>query len=169
MEVWQSSLPGLPETIEVAQTVAQSFEDIGIDVELVEVEFARALDAFRDQHDAHFILPVRQTIRQINANARIYYYTGDINPETGLPNGGVIYVEDPLYDETYEALLEETDQAERDRLIMRMGDDIYDTYRTIPIVNIRSTLVVNPDEVAEYQFGSLTGVFGHLEYAKAAQ
>ena len=169
MEVWQSSLPGLPETIEVAQTVAQSFEDIGIDVELVEVEFARAIDAFRDQHDAHFILPVRQTIRQINANARIYYYTGDTNPDTGLPNGGVLYMEDPLYDETYEALLEETDPAARHRLIAAMGDDIYDTYRTIPIVNIRSTLVVNPEEVAEYKFGSLTGVFGHLEYAKAAR
>ena len=169
MEVYQSSLPGLPETIEVSQTVAQSFEDIGIDAKLVEVEFARALDAFRDRHDAHFILPVRQTIRQINANARIYYYTGETNPETGLPNGGVLYMEDQLYDDTYEQLLVETDPAERNRLIMAMGDDIYDTYRTIPIVNIRSTLVVNPDEVLEYKFGSLTGVFGHLEYAKAVK
>ena len=169
MEVYQSSLPGLPETIEVSQTVAQSFEDIGIDAKLVEVEFARALDAFRDRHDAHFILPVRQTIRQINANARIYYYTGETNPETGLPNGGVLYMEDQLYDDTYEQLLIETDPAERNRIIMAMGDDIYDTYRTIPIVNIRSTLVVNPDEVLEYEFGSLTGVFGHLEYAKRAQ
>ena len=169
MEVYQSSLPGLPETIEVAQTVAQSFQDIGIDAKLVEVEFARALDAFRDRHDAHFILPVRQTIRQINANARIYYYTGETNPETGLPNGGVLYMEDQLYDDTYEQLLVETDPAERNRLIMAMGDDIYDTYRTIPIVNIRSTLVVNPDEVLEYKFGSLTGVFGHLEYAKAVK
>ena len=169
MEVYQSSLPGLPETIEVAQTVAQSFQDIGIDAKLVEVEFARALDAFRDRHDAHFILPVRQTIRQINANARIYYYTGDTNPDTGLPNGGVLYMEGQLYDDTYEHLLIETDQAERDRIIRAMGDDIYDTYRTIPIVNIRSTLVANPEEVAEYKFGSLTGVFGHLEYAKVAR
>ena len=169
MEVYQSSLPGLPETIEVSQTVAQSFQDIGIDAKLVEVEFARALDAFRDRHDAHFILPVRQTIRQINANMRIYYYTGEINPETGLPNGGVLYMEDQLYDDTYERLLVETDPAERNRLIVAMGDDIYDTYRTIPIVNIRSTLVVNPEEVLEYKFGSLTGVFGHLEYAKRAQ
>ena len=169
MEVYQSSLPGLPETIEVAQTVAQSFEDIGIDAKLVEVEFARAIDAFRDRHDAHFILPVRQTLRQINANARIYYYTGATSPDTGLPNGGVLYMESPRYDETYERLLVETDAAERHRLIMAMGDDIYDTYRTIPIVNIRSTLVVNPEEVLEYKFGSLTGVFGHLEYAKRAQ
>ena len=169
MEVWQSSLPGLPETIEVAQTVAQSFQDIGIDVKLVEVEFARALDAFRDQHDAHFILPVRQTIRQINANARIYYYTGDINPETGLPGGGVAYIEHQIYDDNYEALLKETDPAERHRLAQEMGDHIYDNYRTIPIVNVRATLVANPEEVAEYKFGSLTGVFGHLEYAKAAR
>ena len=169
MEVWQSSLPGLPETIEVAQTVAQSFQDIGIDTKLVEVEFARALDAFRDQHDAHFILPVRQTIRQINANARIYYYTGETNPETGLPGGGVAYVEHQIYDDNYEALLRETDPAERHRLAQEMGDHIYDNYRTIPIVNIRATLVVNPDEVAEYKFGSLTGVFGHLEYAKATR
>ena len=169
MEVYQTSLPGLPETIEVAQTVAQSFQDIGIDAKLVEVEFARALDAFRDRHDAHFALPARQTIRQINANTRIYYYTGPTNPDTGLPNGGVLYMESPLYDEIYERLLVETDQAERNRLIMAMGDDIYDTYRTIPIVNVRSTLVANPDEVLEYKFGSLTGVFGHLEYAKRAQ
>ena len=168
MEVYQSSLPGLPETIEVSQTVAQSFQDIGIDAKLVEVEFARALDAFRDRHDAHFILPVRQTIRQINANARIYYYTGETNPETGLPNGGVLYMEDQLYDDTYEQLLVETDPQVRNEIIMKMGDDIYDTYRTIPIVNIRSTLVVNPEEVLEYKFGSLTGVFGHLEYAKRA-
>ena len=169
MEVWQSSLPGLPETIEVAQTVAQSFQDIGIDAKLVEVEFARAIDAFRDRHDAHFILPVRQTLRPINANTRIYYYTGDTNPDSGIPAGGVLYMEDPIHDETYHKLLAETDSAERHRLIQTMGDSIYDTYRTIPIVNIRSTLVVDPDEVAEYIFGSLTGVFGHLEYAKAVK
>ena len=169
LEVWQSSLPGLPETIEVAQTVAQSFEDIGIDVKLVEVEFARALDAFRDLHDAHFVLPVRQTLRPITANARIYYYTGEINSDTGLPGGGVAYMEDQLYDDTYHRLLEETDLDERERLARAMGDDIYDTYRTIPVVNLRSTLVVNPEEVSEYIFGSITGVFGHLEYAKRAR
>ena len=169
LEVYQSSLPGLPETIEVAQTVAQSFEDIGIDAKLVEVEFARALDAFRDRHDAHFILPVRQTIRPINANARIYYYTGPTNADLGRPDGGVAYIESPLYDETYQKILAETVPATRNSLIQAMGDDVYDTYRTIPIVNIRSTLVVNPDEVGEYVFGSLTGVFGHLEYAKVAR
>ncbi len=171
LEVWQSSLPGLPETIEVSQTVAQSFEDIGINVKLVEVEFARALDAFRDLHDAHFILPVRVTLRPINANTRIYYYAGGgrFSETSGLPTGGALYMEGQLYDDTYDRLLQETDLGERNRLALVMGDDIYDTYRSIPIVNIRSTLVIDPDEVDEYIFGSITGVFGHLEYAKAVK
>ena len=171
LEVWQSSLPGLPETIEVSQTVAQSFEDIGINVKLVEVEFARALDAFRDLHDAHFILPVRVTLRPINANTRIYYYAGGgrFSETSGLPTGGTLYMESQLYDDTYDRLLQETDLGERNRLALVMGDHIYDNYRSIPIVNIRSTLVIDPDEVSEYIFGSITGVFGHLEYAKTAK
>ena len=169
LEVWQSSLPGLPETVEVSQTVAQSFRDVGIDVKLVDVEFARVIDAVRDQHDAHFILPLRQTIRPIAANIRSYYYTGPINPELGRPDQGALYMEHQLYDDTYLLLLEESDPEKRDRAARAMGDHIYDNYRSIPIVNIRPTLVVNPDEVGDYIFGSLTGVFGHLEYAKAAK
>ena len=78
-------------------------------------------------------------------------------------------MEDQLYDDTYHALLAETDPAKRHELAQTMGDHIYDNYRSIPVVNIRSTLVVNPEEVSEYVFGSLTGVFGHLEYAKRAR
>ena len=171
LEVWQSSLPGLPETIEVSQTMAQSFEDIGINVKLVEVEFARALDAFRDRHDAHFILPLRVTLRPINANTRIYYYAGGgrFSETSGLPTGGTAYLEHQLYDDTYDRLLQETDPDERERLARVMGDHTYDNYRSIPIVNVRSTLVIDPDEVSEYIFGSITGVFGHLEYAKTAK
>jgi ABC-type transport system substrate-binding protein len=170
VEVYQSSLPGLPETIEVSQTISQAFQDIGIDAKLVTVEFAIALDAFREQHDAHFILPLRQTIRPATANMRIYWWGGIMNEETGIPRGGAVYAqEDDLYDVNYIKLLGEVDPDERERLTREVGDKIYDTYGAIPIVNIKSTLVVNPDVVEEYIFGSLTGVFGHLEYAKAVR
>ena len=139
----------------MAQTVAQSFEDIGIDVKLVEVEFARALDAFRDQHDAHFILPVRQTIRQINANARIYYYAGGGKTNAaGLPTGGVAYIESPLYDETYHKLLKETDPQVRHDLVQKMGDDIYETYRTIPWSTSGQRWWRTRRRWLEYKFGS---------------
>ena len=43
MEVRKSSLPGLPEVIEVAQTVMQSLQAIGIDSYIKETEFGKAL------------------------------------------------------------------------------------------------------------------------------
>ena len=169
VEVRQSSLPGLPEAIEAAQATMQAFRDIGIDAFLVQTEFSQALDAFRDRHDAHFILPVRQTIRPISANMRIYYYTGPIDEERGRPTQGVLYTESEIADRVYEQILGETDFDIRDRISRELGDYIYDNYMTIPVVNIKATIVANPDVVASYAFGGVTGVFSHLEYAKAAR
>jgi ABC-type transport system substrate-binding protein len=172
MEVWMSSLPGLPETIEVAQAVAQEFQNIGIDAKIVEAEFARALDRFRDQHNADFILPLRMTIRPIDANFRIYYFTGPLDEKSGIPNkgGGSIFVEDSLYDQIMEAFTKETDPAGRERLARQAGDHIYNNYRTIPVVYIKTTLLANPKVVAEYHFGGgVSGEFAWLEYARAAK
>jgi ABC-type transport system substrate-binding protein len=165
-EVWMTSLPGLPETIEVAQSVAQDFRNIGIDAKIVETEFARALDAFRDLHDAHFILPLRVTMRPIMQNMRIYYYTGPTDPKLGRPTRGALYQEDPLFDEVYEKLLQTTDPKEVHRLARLAGDKNYNEYRTIPVIWLPATVVVNPKVVAEYNFGGVTGIFTHLEYAK---
>ena len=164
-EVRQSSLPGLPEAIEAAQATMQAFRDIGIDAFLVQTEFSQALDAFRDRHDAHFILPVRQTIRPLSANMRIYYYTGPTDPERGRPTQGVLYAESEIADRVYEQMLATTDVDVRNQISRELGDFIYDQYMTIPVVNIRATIVANPDVVASYAFGGVTGVFSHLEYA----
>ncbi|PKB71903.1 MAG: hypothetical protein BZY87_03075 [SAR202 cluster bacterium Io17-Chloro-G6] len=168
-EVRQSSLPGLPEAIEAAQAAMQAFRDIGIDAFLVQTEFSQALDAFRDRHDAHFILPVRQTIRPLSANMRIYYYTGPTDPERGRPTEGVLYAESEVADRVYEQMLAETDPGIRNTISRELGDFIYNQYMTIPVVNIRATIVADPDVVASYEFGGVTGVFSHLEYATATR
>jgi ABC-type transport system substrate-binding protein len=169
VEVRQSSLPGLPEAIEAAQATMQAFRDIGIDAFLVATEFSQALDAFRDRHDAHFILPVRQTIRPISANMRIYYYTGPTDPERGRPTQGVLYAESEVADRVYEQILGTTDPTVRNQISQELGDYVYDQYLTIPVVNINATIVANPDVVDTYLFGGVTGVFSHLEYATAVR
>ncbi|PKB71901.1 MAG: hypothetical protein BZY87_03065 [SAR202 cluster bacterium Io17-Chloro-G6] len=169
VEVRQSSLPGLPEAIEAAQATMQAFQDIGIDAFLVQTEFSQALDAFRDRHDAHFILPVRQTIRPITANMRIYWYTGPTDPERGRPTQGVLYAESEIADRVYEQMLGETDSATREQISRELGDFLYDNYYAIPVVNIKATIVANPDVVDTYTFGGVTGVFSHLEYATATR
>ena len=122
VEVRQSSLPGLPEAIEAAQATMQAFRDIGIDAYLVQTEFSQALDAFRDRHDAHFLLPVRQTIRPITANMRIYYYTGPIDEEKGRPTRGVAYMESYLADRVYEQMLGEAAPDIRQSISQELGD-----------------------------------------------
>ena len=169
MEVRQSSLPGLPEVIEVAQTVMQSLQAIGIDAYIKETEFGKALEEFRDRHDAHYLLPVRQTIRPLAANMRIYYYTGPIDAEKGRPTRGVLYMESPIADRVYEQMLSETDMDIRNKISQELGDYIYDEYQTIPVVNIKATIVGNPDVVEEYSFGGVTGVFFNMENIKAVR
>jgi len=167
VEVRQSSRTGLPEAIEAAQATMQAFRDIGIDAFLVQTEFSQVVGAFRDRHDAHFILPVRQTIRPITASMGIYWYTGPIDEERGRPTRGVLYVESEVADRVYEQIIGTTDPATRQRISQELGDFNYDQYMTIPVVNIKATIVANPDVVDSYPFGVVTGVFSHLEYAKA--
>ena len=169
VEVRQSSLPGLPEAIEAAQATFQAFQDVGIDAFLVQTEFSQALDAFRDRHDAHFILPVRQTIRQLTSNMRIYWYTGPTDPERGRPTRGVLYAESDVAERVYEQMLGETDQDVRNRISQELGDYNYDNYMSMPVVNVKATILANPDVVASYEFGGVTGVFFNLEYAKAVK
>jgi peptide/nickel transport system substrate-binding protein len=169
VEIRQSSLPGLPEAIEAAQATMQAFRDVGIDAHLVSTEFGIALESFRDKHDAHFILPVRQTIRPLSANMRIYNYTGPIDPERGRPTQGVIYSESEVADRVYEQMLIETDPDVRNTISQELGDYNYDNYLTIPVVNIKATIVGNPDVVDTYSFGGITGVFTHMEYITAAR
>ena len=169
IEVRAASLPGLPEAIEAAQATFQALREIGINAELIQTEFSQALDAFRDRHDAHFLLPVRQTIRPITANMRIYWYTGPIDAERGRPTQGVLYAENEVAERVYPAMLATTDPGIRNQMTQELGDHIYDQYLSIPVVNIKATIVANPDTVDSYAFGGVTGVFSHLEYATATR
>ena len=169
LEVRQSSLPGLPEAIEAAQAIMQAFKDIGIDASLFQTEFSQALDAMWPRHDAHFIIPLRQTIRQLTANIRIYWYTGPTDEERGIPTKGILYSESEIADRVYEQMLVETDQDIRNKISRELGDFLYDNYYSMPIVNVKATILANPDVVASYEFGGVTGVFFNLENAKAVK
>ena len=69
----------------------------------------------------------------------------------------------------YEQMLGEKDQNTRESISQELGDFLYDNYYAIPVVNIKATIVANPDVVDSYAFGGVTGVFSHLEYATAAR
>ena len=66
-------------------------------------------------------------------------------------------------------MLGETDQDIRDQISQELGDFIYDNYYSIPVVNVKATILANPDVVASYEFGGVTGVFFNLENVKAVR
>ena len=150
-------------------TVMQGLQAVGIDAYIKETEFGKALEEFRDRHDAHYLLPVRQTIRPLAANMRIYYYTGPTDAEKARPTRGVLYMESEVADRVYEQMLSETDMDIRNKISQELGDYIYDEYQTIPVVNIKATIVGNPDVVEDYSFGGVTGVFFNMENITAVR
>ena len=87
----------------------------------------------------------------------------------GRPTRGVLYTESEVADRVYEQMLEETDQNVRNRIAQELGDYNYDNYMSIPIVNVKATILANPDVVESYEFGGVTGVFFNLENAKAVR
>ena len=100
---------------------------------------------------------------------RIYFYTGPTDEEKGSPTRGVLYAESEVADRVYEAMLGESGMVARQSLAQELGDYVYDQYLTIPVVNIKATIVANPEVVGEYLFGGVTCVFSHMEYIKALQ
>ena len=91
------------------------------------------------------------------------------DPEKGRPTRGVLYAESEVAGRVYEQMLGESDPDIRQRISQELGDYIYDQYLTIPVVDIKATIVANPEVVEEYVFGGVTGVFSHMEFIKAVQ
>ena len=94
---------------------------------------------------------------------RIYFYTGPTDEEKGRPTRGVLYAESEVADRVYEAMLGESDMVARQSLAQELGDYVYDQYLTIPVVNIKATIVANPEVVEEYLFRGVTGLEAPLE------
>jgi ABC-type transport system substrate-binding protein len=78
-------------------------------------------------------------------------------------------MESEIADRVYEQMLSETDMDVRNKITQELGDYIYDEYQTIPVVNIKATIVGNPDVVESYGFGGVTGVFFNMEHIQATR
>ena len=78
-------------------------------------------------------------------------------------------MESEVTDRVYEQMHSETDMDIRHKISQELGDYIYDEYQTIPVVNIKATIVGNPDVVEDYSFGGVTGVFFNMENIQATR
>ena len=151
-------LPGLPEMPQLVDGMDIYLRRIGLKVEIQEMEFSKLRDLYRGHNAQGLIWALRGTYRPTEENINIYNYSK-----------GITYLfEDGRIDQKFEALRKSIDVNERERLLKEIGDIKFDEYDFIPLLWLPVNATVNPKIVGEYNFGTITGVFTHLEYVKPA-
>ena len=152
------TLPGVPELPDIAEAVSIFWTEIGIDVEIVSLEFSAVRPQYRTKQFQGFTAPFRTVRRPLQEQIRLF----------NLPDGVVHHYETDSVVETWNELSLTLDPAERDRLIREIGNEKFDNYETIPLLWIFFQVAINPDVIAEYKFpGTAASNFSHLETIKA--
>jgi ABC-type transport system substrate-binding protein len=150
-------LPGLPEMPQLVEALDIYLRRIGLQVEIKSMDFAELRPLYRDKKAHGLIWALRGTYRPPEENVNIYNYG-----KTRLVAG----FEHPLIDQKFDALRKSVDLAERERLLREIGDIKFEEYDVIPLLWLPVDAVVDPKVVGEYNFGTITGVWTHLEYVK---
>ncbi len=154
------TLPGVPELPDIAEAVSIFWTEIGIDVEIVSLEFSAIRPLYRTKQFQGFIAPFRTVRRPLQEQVRLF----------NLADGVVHQYETDSIAETWEELSLTLDPTERDRLIREIGNEKFDNFSTIPILWIFFQVAINPDVIAEYKFpGTAASNFSHLETIKAVR
>ena len=154
------TLPGVPELPDIAEAVSIFWTEIGIDVEIVSLEFSAVRPQYRTKQIQGFTFPMRTVRRPLQEQIRLF----------NLPDGVVHHYESDSVVETWNELSLTLDPAERDRLIREIGNEKFDNYETIPLLWIFFQVAINPDVIAEYKYpGTAASNFSHLETIKAVR
>lgn len=152
------TLPGVPELPDIAEAISIFWTEIGIDVEIVSLEFSAVRPQYRTKQFHGFAAPFRTVRRPLQEQVRLF----------NLPDGVVHQYETDAIVETWEELSLTLDPSERDRLIREIGNEKYDNYAIVPLLWIFFQVAIDPEIIAEYRFpGTAASNFSHLETIKA--
>jgi peptide/nickel transport system substrate-binding protein len=157
--LYLSTLPGLPEIVDIGQAMALDFQVIGLKPKLVEVEFSRVRELYRTKSIHGGLFPTRHAVQVLEIAHNVHKSKDSVG----------YWYEYPLIDERLEALEKVVEPAERARLLQEIGDHKFTEFAEIPLVWLFAEATVNPRYIVEYTFpGVITGYFTHLEYVKLA-
>ncbi len=154
------TLPGVPELPDIAEAISIFWTEIGIDVEIVSLEFSAIRPQYRTSQFHGFAAPFRTVRRPLQEQVRLF----------NLPDGVVHQYESDFIVETWEELSLTLDPSERDRLIREIGNEKYDNHSVIPLLWIFFQVAIDPEIIAEYRFpGTAASNFSHLETISAVK
>jgi peptide/nickel transport system substrate-binding protein len=156
-----TALTGNPEFATMAELLQVFFEDIGLQTEMREMDWA-SLGALARAREDYVIAPSRNApIRPSEAGIVNFFTT------RGTPYGGL---EDDTIEGLADALQNEIDPDERQRLAAEAWTYLFDIYADIPLAALHFELSVDPTVVADWTFpGVTTNSVSHYHLIKAAE
>jgi ABC-type transport system substrate-binding protein len=152
--------PGESEGPQVADALGIYFKDVGVDVEMEVIDWARLRDMFRNKNIQCCLWPNIISWRPSEDRIRV------ANTSKGA---GHIF-EDEFLEKNYLALSQSVNPEERQRLARAMGDHLFEHFADIPLIWFYNEVVVNPKVVAGWQYPGLgAGRSTHFHLLKAAK
>ena len=156
-----TQLAQLPEMLDVGQATAIYMEDIGLDVEILEIEFGVFRAMFREGRLHNSLSNLPRSITPPDGAIRTF------NLSLGA-GGPVAYSETEFIEVNYPKYKLSVDPEERETLLRAMGDHKYEEYVEVPLFWLFGEIASNPDIVADYRFsGGIAGTYTHWEYVRA--
>jgi peptide/nickel transport system substrate-binding protein len=161
MKVLGFSSPGEEELPQVAEALSLYFHELGFETEVQIGEWSRIRNMIREKSIHCCIYPNIISLRPVQEWLRGGYYSKE-----GI---GKIY-EDPFIDEKYEAMVQATDPALRDRLAREIGDHMFAQVPDIPLFLLFNEVVANPKVVSAWTYpGTGGGRTTHFHLLKATK
>ena len=155
------TLPGVPELPDIAEAVSIFWTEIGIDVEIISLEFSAIRPQYRTKQFQGFTAPFRTVRRPLQEQIRLV---------NSYEAGVLHHYESDTLEANWQQLTLTLDPVERDRLIREIGNEKFDQFEAIPLLWIYFQVAINPDVVAEYKYpGTAASNFSHLETIKAVR
>ena len=135
-------------------------EPIGIEVEILELEFSAFVPLFREGRMHGILSNLPRTITPPIDAIRTF--------NLSLPDGSVAYSETEFIEENYWKYRSSTDVEEREQLLLAMGQHKYDEYVEVPMFWLLGEVVADPDIIKDHHFsGGIAGTYTHWEFTEA--
>ena len=158
-----TDLAQLPEMGQLGEAMSIYLEPIGIEVEILELEFLAYLPLAMEGRQHNLLSNLPASLHPPEKNIQVF------NVAIGSIGAVIAYSETQFIEDKMAEFRDTLDPLERDRLLREMGQHKYDEYVEVPLFWLLGEIVADPDIVANHHFsGGIAGTFTHWEYAEAA-
>jgi ABC-type transport system substrate-binding protein len=164
LKLFLMHFPGYPETTALNEYMFTALRDIGIGVEIEEIEVARYRQEFQLARKSQGTMHTRRTSFTTPMVVNRWY-----NAQPPLGNYGSYELPDDIQ-QKFDAAFGATSKEAQAQFLREIGDFKFDNYSEVPLFWIPGQAVVDPRVISEYVWpGNVDAGFDHFEYIKATR